>query len=135
MFTAFLDANALVPVALADTILRTAEAGLFAPVWSSRVFALAARAVSDPVGVGRDPGTRTPAGRQSPPRDDLFTPPDRGPGPARHSAPTGRHARFVGIYPPANPRHGFWGDWQTVTQLLQGTVGTVCAAWIGGGDC
>jgi hypothetical protein len=42
------------------------------------------------------------------------------------------HARFVGIYPPANPRHGLWGDWQTVTQLLQGTVGTVCAAWIGG---
>ena len=39
MFTAFLDANALVPVALTDTILRAAEAGLFAPKWSPRVFA------------------------------------------------------------------------------------------------
>jgi predicted nucleic acid-binding protein len=45
MFTAFLDANALVPVALADTVLRAAEARLFAPMWSSRVFAEAKEAI------------------------------------------------------------------------------------------
>jgi predicted nucleic acid-binding protein len=45
MLTAFLDANAMVPVALADTILRAAEAGLFAPMRSSRVFAEAKEAI------------------------------------------------------------------------------------------
>lgn len=36
-FSAFLDACVLVPVALADTLLRLAEAGLFRPLWSDRV--------------------------------------------------------------------------------------------------
>ncbi|MDR1117922.1 MAG: PIN domain-containing protein [Bifidobacteriaceae bacterium] len=45
MFTAFLDANVLVPVALTDTILRAAEAGLFAPMWSSKVLAEAKMAI------------------------------------------------------------------------------------------
>jgi hypothetical protein len=41
-------------------------------------------------------------------------------------------ARFVAPYPADNPRHAIWEDWRTVTQLLKETVGTVCAAWIGG---
>lgn len=36
-FTAFLDACVLVPIALADTLLRLAEAGLYRPLWSDRV--------------------------------------------------------------------------------------------------
>jgi predicted nucleic acid-binding protein len=45
MFTAFLDANALVPVSLTDTMLRCAEKELFRPLWSDRVIAEARRAV------------------------------------------------------------------------------------------
>lgn len=36
-YSAFLDACVLVPVALADTLLRLAEAGLYRPLWSDRV--------------------------------------------------------------------------------------------------
>jgi hypothetical protein len=42
------------------------------------------------------------------------------------------HARFVAPYAAANPRHALWDEWRTVNQLLKDTVGTVCAAWIGG---
>ncbi|UZN04213.1 PIN domain-containing protein [Cellulomonas sp. S1-8] len=38
-FAAVLDANVLVPVALADTLLRAAEAGLYRPLWSARILA------------------------------------------------------------------------------------------------
>ncbi|MDR0593747.1 MAG: hypothetical protein LBG60_10930 [Bifidobacteriaceae bacterium] len=41
-------------------------------------------------------------------------------------------ARFVDPYPPDSPRRAIWEDWLTVTELLKATVGTVCAAWIGG---
>lgn len=37
MFTAFLDACVLLPVSLADTLLRAAEAGLYRPAWSPTV--------------------------------------------------------------------------------------------------
>jgi len=37
VITAFLDANVLVPITLADTILRCAEGELFRPLWSQRV--------------------------------------------------------------------------------------------------
>lgn len=37
MFTAFLDACVLLPVSLADTLLRSAEADLYRPAWSARV--------------------------------------------------------------------------------------------------
>ena len=37
MFTALLDANVLVPVSLADTVLRAAEKGLFLPRWSPTI--------------------------------------------------------------------------------------------------
>lgn len=36
-YSAFLDACVLVPIALADTLLRLAEAGLYRPLWSDRV--------------------------------------------------------------------------------------------------
>lgn len=36
-FSALLDACVLVPVALADTLLRVAELGLYRPLWSSRI--------------------------------------------------------------------------------------------------
>lgn len=37
MFSAFLDANVLVPISLTDTILRCADEELFHPLWSERV--------------------------------------------------------------------------------------------------
>lgn len=46
-FAAFLDACVLVPVALTDTLLRLAEAGLFRPLWSSEVLEEAAEAVAE----------------------------------------------------------------------------------------
>jgi predicted nucleic acid-binding protein len=45
MFTAFLDANVLVPVHLCDTMLRCAEADLYRPVWSEKVLDEARRAI------------------------------------------------------------------------------------------
>ena len=36
-YSVFLDACVLVPIALADTLLRLAEAGLYRPLWSDRV--------------------------------------------------------------------------------------------------
>lgn len=36
-YSAFLDACVLVPIALADTLLRLAEVGLYRPLWSDRV--------------------------------------------------------------------------------------------------
>lgn len=36
-FGAVLDANVLVPVALADVLLGAAEAGLYRPLWSARI--------------------------------------------------------------------------------------------------
>mgnify|MGYP002720255630 FL=1 len=36
-FTAFIDTCALVPVALADTLLRLAEHGLYRPLWSEEI--------------------------------------------------------------------------------------------------
>lgn len=45
MFVAFLDACALVPVSLADTLLGAAERGLFRPLWSEDVLGEAERAV------------------------------------------------------------------------------------------
>jgi predicted nucleic acid-binding protein len=45
VFTAFLDANVLVPIALTDTILSCAEQELFVPRWSERVLKEVRRAV------------------------------------------------------------------------------------------
>ncbi len=45
MFTALLDANTLVPVSLADTILRAAERDLFQPLWSQDILDETVRAL------------------------------------------------------------------------------------------
>ena len=44
-YTALLDACVLVPIALADTLLRVAERELYRPLWSDRILAEAADAV------------------------------------------------------------------------------------------
>lgn len=44
-FAALLDANALVPVALTDTLLRLAERDLYRPVWSEKILDEARRAI------------------------------------------------------------------------------------------
>lgn len=44
-YTALLDACVLVPIALADTLLRVAERELYRPIWSDRIIGEAADAV------------------------------------------------------------------------------------------
>lgn len=56
-YTAVLDACVLVPIALADTLLRVAEKGLYRPLWSSRILAEAQRA-TDEIHPGIDVGRR-----------------------------------------------------------------------------
>jgi predicted nucleic acid-binding protein len=45
--TAVLDACVLVPVSLADTLLRIAEKGLYRPLWSGRILAEAHAAIAE----------------------------------------------------------------------------------------
>lgn len=44
-YTVVLDACALVPIVLADTLLRLAERGLYQPLWSDRILAEAQEAI------------------------------------------------------------------------------------------
>ncbi|MGO8960975.1 MAG: hypothetical protein ACLQFR_26940 [Streptosporangiaceae bacterium] len=44
-YAAVLDACSLVPIALADTLLRVAEKGLYRPLWSERILAEAQQAI------------------------------------------------------------------------------------------
>ncbi|WP_415505180.1 PIN domain-containing protein, partial [Actinomyces slackii] len=44
-FSAMLDACVLVPVTLADTLLRLAEDGLYRPLWSTRIIAETVHAI------------------------------------------------------------------------------------------
>jgi hypothetical protein len=46
-YTAVLDACVLVPIALADTLLRVAEKGLYRPLWSDRILAEAQEATEE----------------------------------------------------------------------------------------
>jgi hypothetical protein len=46
-YTAVLDASVLVPVALADTLLRIAEKGLYRPLWSDRILMEAQEAIEE----------------------------------------------------------------------------------------
>lgn len=46
-YTAVLDACVLVPVALADTLLRVAEKGLYRPLWSDRILGEAQAAIEE----------------------------------------------------------------------------------------
>jgi PIN domain-containing protein len=56
-YTVVLDACALVPIALADTLLRVAEKGLYRPLWSDRILTEAQRAVEE-IHPGIDVGKR-----------------------------------------------------------------------------
>jgi hypothetical protein len=47
LYTAVLDACVLVPVSLADTLLRIAEKGLYRPLWSGRILAEAQGAIEE----------------------------------------------------------------------------------------
>jgi hypothetical protein len=42
-YTAVLDACVLVPIAIADTLLRVAEKGLYRPLWTDRILSEALR--------------------------------------------------------------------------------------------
>jgi hypothetical protein len=46
-YTAVLDACVLVPIALADTLLRVAEKGLYRPLWSDRILTEAQAAIEE----------------------------------------------------------------------------------------
>jgi predicted nucleic acid-binding protein len=46
-YTAVLDACVLVPIALADTLLRVAEKGLYRPLWSDRILTEAQEAIEE----------------------------------------------------------------------------------------
>ena len=46
-YTAVLDACVLVPIALADTLLRVAERGMYRPLWSSRILLEAQTAIEE----------------------------------------------------------------------------------------
>jgi PIN domain len=46
-YTAVLDACVLVPIALADTLLRVAERGLYRPLWSDRILGEAQAAIEE----------------------------------------------------------------------------------------
>jgi hypothetical protein len=56
-YTAVLDACVLVPIALADTLLRVAEKGLYRPLWSDRILAEAQAAIEE-IHPGIDAGKR-----------------------------------------------------------------------------
>jgi hypothetical protein len=46
-YTAVLDACVLVPIALADTLLRVAEKGLYRPLWTDRILSEAQAAIEE----------------------------------------------------------------------------------------
>jgi hypothetical protein len=56
-YTAVLDACVLEPIALADTLLRVAEKGLYRPLWSDRILA-EAQAATEEIHPGIDTGNR-----------------------------------------------------------------------------
>lgn len=56
-YTAVLDACVLVPIALADTLPRVAEKGLYRPLWSGRILA-EAQAATEEIHPGIDAGKR-----------------------------------------------------------------------------
>ena len=56
-YAAVLDACVLVPIALADTLLRVAEKGMYRPLWSDRILA-EAQAATEEIHPGMDAGKR-----------------------------------------------------------------------------
>jgi hypothetical protein len=63
-YTAVLDACVLVPVALADTLLRVAEKGLYRPLWSDRILT-EAREATEEIHPGLDAGKRFTSMREA----------------------------------------------------------------------
>jgi hypothetical protein len=63
-YTAVLDACVLVPIVLADTLLRVAEKGLYRPLWSQRILAEAQAAVEE-IHPGLDAGRRFASMREA----------------------------------------------------------------------
>jgi hypothetical protein len=63
-YTAVLDACVLVPIALADTLLRVAERGLYRPLWSSRILLEAQTAIEE-IHPGIDVGQRFASMREA----------------------------------------------------------------------
>src|ERR1700722_18502345 len=63
-YTAVLDACVLVPVALADTLLRVAERGMYRPLWSSRILLEAQTAIEE-IHPGIDVGKRFASMREA----------------------------------------------------------------------
>ena len=63
-YTAVLDACVLVPVALADTLLRVAEKGMYRPLWSDRILAEAREAIEE-IHPGIDIGKRFTSMREA----------------------------------------------------------------------
>jgi hypothetical protein len=63
-YTAVLDACVLVPIALADTLLRVAEKGLYRPLWSGRILAEAQEATEE-IHAGIDVGKRFTSMREA----------------------------------------------------------------------
>jgi hypothetical protein len=70
-YTAVLDACVLVPIALADTLLRLAEKGLYRPLWTDRILSAAQTAIEE-VHPGIDAGKRF-AGMREAFNDSLIT--------------------------------------------------------------
>jgi len=70
-YTAVLDACVLVPIALADTLLRVAEKGLYRPLWTDRILSEAQAAIEE-VHPGVDVGKRF-AGMREAFDDSLIT--------------------------------------------------------------
>jgi len=69
--TAILDACVLVPISLADTLLRVAEQGIYRPLWTDRILTEAERAI-DRIDPGADVTKRFSAMRKAFP-DALVT--------------------------------------------------------------
>lgn len=63
-YTAVLDACVLVPIALADTLLRVAEKGLYRPLWSDRILFEAQDAIEE-IHPGIDAGKRFTSMREA----------------------------------------------------------------------
>jgi predicted nucleic acid-binding protein len=63
-YTAVLDACVLVPIALADTLLRVAEKGLYRPPWSERILTEAQEAIEE-IHPGIDAGKRFTSMREA----------------------------------------------------------------------
>ena len=96
-YTAVLDACVLVPIALADTLLRVAERGMFRPLWSSRILLEAQTAIEE-IHPGIDVGKRFASMREAF-GDAMVTGQNYG----RVRAMMNEHGEWVDDVPPGFP--------------------------------